>query len=408
MVNKMYKTSYIDTVIKFIENNLINEINPELIAQKHYVSLSQLYRDFYSYTGHSIKEYIRKRRISNACEKIKCSDLSLVIIANESGCQTQQAFNKLFKSIVGMAPLEYKQSETYYYFYPYSSDEISISVKVGTETIPECDIYRYYDSCLHGIEDKAISEIGEINSRIFGRNGKQIGSKFCYEIMTEKQNGNIKSNIYTTCTVDYCENEINNGWNYLYNIWLPKSMFEQSDDGYFEEYLFKNSKPHKLKLYLPVKKRKSAEHIMITQIQDRSFIISKVSGINAEHKASEKVINYLSEHYPLIISNVRNFYVCTYDNTYECGIEYDGDIKLPLDSGLEILHFPKGEYAVLTDECLGDIRVGTSKIEDWLKNNSIHHENQSVFAVYEIPAGKYDTDSVKMKLYKPLKFDKNG
>lgn len=405
---KMQKVNYIETVIKFIESNLTNEINPELTAQKHYVSLSQLYRDFYSYTGHSIKEYIRKRRISNACERIKCSDLPLSIIANNSGCQTQQAFNKLFKSIVGMTPLEYKQSDTYYYFYPYPSDEISIGVKVSTEIIPECDIYRYFSSCLHGIEDKAISEFGNINFRIFGRNGKQISNKFCYEIMTEKQDGSGKSNMYATCIVNYCENEINDGWNYLYNIWLPKSMFEQSDDGYFEEYLFKNNKPHKLKLYLPVKKRKTTEHIMITQIPDRLFIICKQNGINAEHKASEKVINYISEHYPLIISNARNFYVCAYDNTYECGIECDSEFKLTSDSGLEVLHISKGEYAVLADECLGDIRVGAAKIEDWLRNNSITHENKPVFAVYETPDGKYNTDNIKLKLYKLLKNDKNG
>jgi AraC-like DNA-binding protein len=60
----MQKNKYINTVIEFIESNLSTEINPEIIAKKHFISLSQLYRDFYAYTGHSIKEYIRKRRIS--------------------------------------------------------------------------------------------------------------------------------------------------------------------------------------------------------------------------------------------------------------------------------------------------------------------------------------------------------
>ncbi len=182
----MQKASYINTVIQYIENHLMSEIDPEIIAKRHFISLSQLYRDFYAYTEHSVKEYIRKRRISNACEKIKCSDTSLAVITDESGCQTQQAFHKKFKSIVGMAPIEYRQSDTYFYFYPFFVDEISIAVKVGNEEIPEYTITRFYDSCLIGIENKAIASLGEIKGRVFGRNGKQIGNQFCYEVMAVK------------------------------------------------------------------------------------------------------------------------------------------------------------------------------------------------------------------------------
>jgi AraC family transcriptional regulator len=123
----MQKKDYIGAVLQYIEKNIMTEIDPGSIAKKHFISLSHLYRDFYVYTGHSVKEYIRKRRISNACEKIKCSDISLAAIADESGCQTQQAFHKQFKSIVGMTPLEYKQSDTYFYFYPFSPSKNTVN-----------------------------------------------------------------------------------------------------------------------------------------------------------------------------------------------------------------------------------------------------------------------------------------
>ncbi|NCA68029.1 MAG: AraC family transcriptional regulator, partial [Clostridia bacterium] len=103
----MHKPNYINDVLLYIEKYLMTEIDPNSISKHHFISLSQLYRDFYAFTGYSIKEYIRKRRISNICEKIKCSDIPLAVIADESGCQTQQAFHKQFKSIVGMTPLEY-------------------------------------------------------------------------------------------------------------------------------------------------------------------------------------------------------------------------------------------------------------------------------------------------------------
>lgn len=310
---------YIDAVLPHIEKHLSDELYPENIAERHFVSLSQLYRDFYACTGHSVKEYIRKRRISNACEKIKNSELPLAIIAGESGLQTQQAFNKLFKSVVGMTPIEYRQGDTYFYFYPFDMSKISLVVKVGTEFIPECKTTRFYDSCLIGIENKAVGSLEQIAGRVFGRNGKQIGSQFCYEVMTE-QAGNTtgvgKTDLYANCVVNYNESAINDGWNYLYNTWLSASMFEESGNAYFEEYIFQNGSPHKLKLYLPVKKRKKEQHISISFISEMVFVITRESGYNAERKASEKVMTYLQEYHPLIIRNAQKFYE-TLDGKYD-------------------------------------------------------------------------------------------
>ncbi|MDD4125930.1 MAG: helix-turn-helix domain-containing protein [Eubacteriales bacterium] len=398
----MHKTNYINDILLYIEKYLTTEIDPNSISKCHFISLSQLYRDFYAYTGHSVKEYIRKRRISNVCEKIKCSDIPLAVIADESGCQTQQAFNKLFKSIVGMTPLEYKESDSYFYFYPSSRNEISIAVKVGTEYIPECITTRFYDSCLIGIEDKAVAAQGDIKGRIFGRNGKQIGNRFCYEVMTEKE-GTANSGTYATCTVNYNEKDINDGWNYLYNIWLSSSMFEQAEEGYFEEYIFQNGKPRKLKLYLPVKKRKAEQYITIISVPEMTFVITRGQGYNAERKASEKVMTYLQEHNPLLIRNAQRFYVCAYDNVCECGIECGDGFKLPNNCGLEIMRIPAGQYAILPDDRLGDIRMGAAKIDLWLVNNAIPHENTPVFALYETLNGKYDNEHILMKLYKRLK-----
>ncbi|MDR0288154.1 MAG: hypothetical protein LBI03_10695, partial [Clostridiales bacterium] len=282
-----------------------------------------------------------------------------------------------------------------------------LAVKVGTETLPECAITRFYDSCLTGIEDRAVASLGEINSRVFGRNGQQLGSQLCYEVMTG-QNGKGKTDLYATCIVNYNGQEINDGWNYLYNNWLSASMFEESGGGYFEEYIFQNGKPHKLKLYLPVKKRKIQQYFTISSVLEMTFIIARERGYNAERKASEKVMNFLHAHYPLLVRNAQRFYVCAYDDVCECGMECGGGFQLPDESGLEVKRVPVGRYAVLPDDRLGDIRVGGSKMDLWLQNNSIAHENEPVFAVYEILNGKYNVENIRMKIYKQLKIDKNG
>ena len=341
---------------------------------------------------------------------------AIEFIAANSGCQTQQAFHKQFKSIVGMTPMEYRQSDTYFYFHPLAAGgaggraATTFAVKVGAEPIPGCDTARFYDPCLDGIEDRALASLGSIAGRVFGRNGKQLGSRFCYELMTE--NGTpARSGAYATCTAAYDGQSINSAWNYLYNTWLPASMFEQTDEGYFEEYLFKNGAPYKLRLYLPVRRRRAAQCIAITELDETRFVVARECGPHAEHMAAERVTGYLRGHFPLLLRAARRFYVHAGGSVYECGVECGGAFRLQEDSGLQLLRVPAGRYAVLPDDCLGDVRAGAERLDAWAANNGFAGEGGGeVFAVYETRDGSYDADSVGMKLYKRLKEenDKNG
>ena len=164
---------------------------------------------------------------------------------------------------------------------------MSLAIKVGMETIPPCNTMRFYDYCLTGIEDRALAAAGEISGRVFGRNGKQVGSRLCYEVMTEKP-GEGNTDLYATCTVNYKESEINDGWNYLYHNWLSASMFEKSGDRYFEEYLFQNGKPRKLKLYLPVKNEKRSSTLPLQQNRSGHLSPRKRVGITPREKPPKR------------------------------------------------------------------------------------------------------------------------
>jgi DNA gyrase inhibitor GyrI len=111
----------------------------------------------------------------------------------------------------------------------------------------------------------------------------------------------------------------------------------------------------------------------------------------------------LKERHPQLLRGARKFYVCAYNNTYECGVECGGGFKLPEEGGLEFIRIPAGRYAALADGCLGDMHIGGAKIGLWLQNNGVAHENTPVFAVYESLNGKYDNSHIRMKLYKRLK-----
>jgi AraC-like DNA-binding protein/DNA gyrase inhibitor GyrI len=389
-------------MIEEIEENLSSNINPEIIAKNHFLSLRQFHREFYNITGHTVGEYIRLRRISNACAKIKLSDLSLDFIANESGYETQQAFNKQFKNIVGMTPLEYKKGDSYFCFYPVTEHETPVAVRVGVEKIPAWDVSFFYDTSYIGMENRALDTLDSKNSRVFGRSGKQFGNRFCYELMTENQ-GEKRSVFCAVSTVRYDEKTINNAWNYLYNIWLPNSSFTHTDEKYFEEYLFRNGKPYRLRLFLPIEKRKNYKHIVMCEQTEKSYIIAEENGTDAEHRASKRLIKFVRKHFPLLLQNARQFLVCENNDSYICGVACDKNIKLPENSGFSVKAISAGRYAALEDVCVGDTAVGKTKIETWLKNNSITHGDDPIFAVYESKDGNFDEENVTMTLYKKLK-----
>ena len=107
---------YVQRLIRQLENHLDADIKAEFLSSSSYVSRSQFYRDFYSITGHSVKEYIRKRRLSNALLLIKTSEFTLAEIAYQCGFSSQQALCRTVKQSLGITPLAYKESEMFYFF----------------------------------------------------------------------------------------------------------------------------------------------------------------------------------------------------------------------------------------------------------------------------------------------------
>jgi len=257
MNEAIYKNEYMQNLFRYIENNISANLDTALLSSIGYVSRAKLYHDFSNISGHSVKEYIRKRRLSNALALIKASDVSettnswsLADIAYQCGYSSQQTLCRAVKQYLGMTPLEYKDGDIYYFYRPYftygsyDGDPVQ-SVTVSSETIPEMVCLQFYHSSIKGIENKTIdtflNAIPDYEGRIFGRNGKQDGSRFCYELyLTDtdrnynalKSYGFIESKVtvpltatFAYSTVENDEDKINAAWNYLYHTWLQNSMF---------------------------------------------------------------------------------------------------------------------------------------------------------------------------------------
>lgn len=105
--------SYIDTLqksIDFIEENLKEELTLEEISEHSYFSVPHFYRIFQIFTGYSIMDYVRKRRLSQAALELVNSKRRVIDISFEYNFESQEAFIRSFKRVFGITPGEYRKS----------------------------------------------------------------------------------------------------------------------------------------------------------------------------------------------------------------------------------------------------------------------------------------------------------
>lgn len=422
MNDTILKNEYIYDLLRYIENSMSAELDIELISSAGYVSYDKLYRDFYNLTGHSVKEYIRKRRLSNALALIKTSDLGLTDIAFQCGYSSHQALCRAVRQTLGLTPSEYKNDDTYYYFPPFSGEPLQ-SITVSSDTIPRTLRVLFYHSSLKGIENIAVNTFLQIFSdyggRIFGRNGKQNASKFCYELYltdTEMDYSQLKSygfeiaheisclnSIFATSTVQNDERKINAAWDYLYSKWLQNSMFEYTDEPYYEEYIIKNRKHIKLKLYLPIRKRSEEIKISLISNPGLRFIVAKAEGFKAEKMASKAVIDYLTAYYPYIIETINDLYVHKEGKSCVCGIRIHSELRLIDDKNIRTIATIQNNYLVLESNVMGDYDRYADMLFSFARDHGMDADKKGIFAVYDARAS---FDNLKIKMYCPIKIRK--
>ena len=410
-----------NNLFHYIENNMSADLDTELLSSVGYASHAKLYRDFYNVTGHSVKEYIRKRRLSNALALIKSSDMGLTDIAFHCGYSSHQALCRAVRQKLGVTPSEYKHGSTCYFFPPFNGEPLQ-SVTVANETIPSAVRVLFYHSSLLNIENRAVSiflaAIPEYSGRIFGRNGKQDGGRFYYELyLTElkrtysglaqygfeiMQETPSTTATFATSLVRNEERSINAAWDYLYATWLQNSMFSYTAEPYYEEYIVNHGKPIKLKLYLPIKKRDEETTITLIANPNLYFIVAKAKGYNAEKIASKTVVDYLTTQYPYLVKSSKEFYLHKADNACVCGVRVNSELQAVAEKTIVNIHTDQKKYLVLESSVMGDYDRHADMLQSFARENGMAADSKGIFAVYH---AKESFDNLSIKMYCPVKID---
>ncbi len=414
---------YISRLVCQIEEDLPSKLDTGLLSLAGAVSHAKLYRDFYNSVGHSVKEYIRKRRLSNALALIKSSDVSLTDIALRCGYSSHQALCRAVKDMLGVTPSAYKSGGDYYFFPPWGGEPLQ-AVTVSNETIPPTLRILFYDTSFAHIETAALhtflADFPDYGGRIFGRNGQQERGRFCYELYltdTALDCGALAQSgfqvmqqmpafaaTFATSTVKNDALQINAAWDYLYAIWLQSSMFAYTDEPYYEEYMLRNGAPVKLKLYLPIRKRREETKISVTNNPQLRFLAAKAEGSHAETAASRLVAEYVTAYYPHLVKSFKELLLQKGGDFCVCGVRVPWELQPVETQHIISVMTEKSRYLVLESSVTGDYDRYAALLLSFARENGMQADKQGIFAVYD---ARVSFDNPDIKLYCPVKIDTN-
>jgi AraC-like DNA-binding protein len=96
-------------VLDYLSQNIHKNISLEEVADELFFSVSYVKTAFKKHTGKPIMQAFNELKIKRAQKLIK-KGLHFAQIAKELGFSSEQYFSKVFKSVLGMTPSEYKKS----------------------------------------------------------------------------------------------------------------------------------------------------------------------------------------------------------------------------------------------------------------------------------------------------------
>jgi len=98
-----------EDALAFIESNMEETLHVEKIAKAAYSSPFHFQRMFHVWTGITLGEYVRKRKLTLAAQELAVSTAKVVDVAFKYGYESPEAFSKAFRKIHGVSPSEAKQ-----------------------------------------------------------------------------------------------------------------------------------------------------------------------------------------------------------------------------------------------------------------------------------------------------------
>lgn len=102
----------INRILAMIDAQFAQPLSIEQLAAAGSLSSRSLHRYFLQHLGESVSRYLMRIRIAHACQLLVDTRLSIASIAMQSGYPNTANFNRQFRSLKHMTPLQYRKAFT--------------------------------------------------------------------------------------------------------------------------------------------------------------------------------------------------------------------------------------------------------------------------------------------------------
>lgn len=417
--------------LDYIETHLADErLAIAQVAEAAYMSVPNLYRVFYALTGHPLKEYIRKRRISEAAAMLRVTALPVIDVAFACGFDAYRTFASAFKKQTGVTPGVYRTQDIYYSFEPihlqehvdYAEDRELTGrhpdVKVVRLQPQRMIVYRHEAGRREGLEEAAfrtfaarLAAAGSMpeGRRLFGYNLEpDDGGRHVYVTMTPADGLALPAGCETvqfegglfaaSLSPVHSEAAIVETWNRLLAEWLPRSTFALGGMPFVEEARLtaRGGGIARMKLYLPVVRKQEQETIEVVTLEERRAIAFHAAGERAFERADEALIEWLQLYGHGESERIDLAMRCSYgasagDEWFELALLLPDGQAVPSDAALTRLG--GGLYACMTTGAYGAMTGVLDRIYRWIAGDERYRpdETRSWYARY-VPGDPADLE----------------
>lgn len=266
--------SSLEKAICYIEKHLYEDIDLSSVAMESGYSLYHFHRIFKNAVGDSLKDYVRKRRMTEAAKQLINTNMPIVEIGIKHGYESREAFSRAFERVYGRNPSEVRTSKSFYSIRePMSLDYMQFRHNlmvdgltpifkklpkrdvVGKRTTLKADGSNLQDIPLLWHDWHTENESAKIAAKKHADESMGIcifadGDEFDYLIGHEVASGcyvpenmevyHLESSLYAVFSmIGPITESVQKTWDYIYSVWLIESNYEHAGNHDIEYYYFK-------------------------------------------------------------------------------------------------------------------------------------------------------------------------
>lgn len=397
--DKMNILNELNEACNYIENNIENEIDIKEIARITNQSTDSINRFFVSMLGITIKEYIRKRRLSLAVYDLQNSDEKITDIAFKYGFNSYDSFCKAFLNQHNVTPTQAKNPSCEVNIFPPATFEINVKgaqkIKFKICDLEEFEVYGISKNFNCQSSDRFKQEM-----EMWSNDYEHYPEKICqdydgiwygifengkYSIARKKEdvefNGlekiKIKSGKYAVFTTDkggYAGDELSKTHDLIFNSWLKDTQYNIKREYIIEVFHLatdreKRRKNRYYEIYIPINESFSNDFdindIIIRQAKIEDYKdICKICCDDLGYNCSEELVK---ERLKGLDKNDERVLVAVYNS------EVVGYLHAQIYKTLyfeELINF----LGLAVSKEYRNKKVGTrlvNEIENWAKENGI-------------------------------------